>query len=75
MGLRSPLETFPPEEEVVPCSPSVPDILEQDQEQENHLGTDEESSKESSLQSSLPDSSVTELGGKMASTGIGAGMF
>ncbi|KAF1380842.1 hypothetical protein PFLUV_G00168200 [Perca fluviatilis] len=67
MGLRSPVGTFPPEE--FPGFTSVPDMLEQD---ENHLGTDEESSKESSLQSSLHDSSLTELGGRMASTAIGA---
>ncbi len=66
MGLRSPVGAFSPEE--FPSTPSVPDMPEQD---ENHLGTDEESSKESSLQ----DSSLTELGEKMASTGIGAGMF
>ncbi|XP_037615630.1 NHS-like protein 2 isoform X2 [Sebastes umbrosus] len=67
VGLRSPVGAFPPEE--FPGCPSVPDMLEQE---ENHLGTDEESSKESSLQSSLQDSSLTELGGKMASAGIGA---
>ena len=70
MGLRSPVGKFSPEE--FPSSPSVLDMLEQD---ENHLGTDEESSKESSLHSSLQDSFLTELGGKMASTEIGAGMF
>ncbi|KAJ4949462.1 hypothetical protein JOQ06_020977 [Pogonophryne albipinna] len=67
VGLRSPVGTFSPEE--FPSSPSVLDMLEQD---ENHLGTDEESSKESSLHSSLQDSFLTELGGKMASTEIGA---
>ncbi|XP_070711293.1 NHS-like protein 2 [Pempheris klunzingeri] len=67
VGLRSPLGTFSPEE--FPSTPSVPDMPDQD---ENHLGTDEESSKESSLQSSLHDSSLTELGGKMASTGLGS---
>ncbi|XP_033465202.2 NHS-like protein 2 isoform X1 [Epinephelus lanceolatus] len=69
VGLPSPVGAFPPEE--LPGSPSVPDMLEQD---ENHLDdkSEEESSKESSLQSSLQDSSLTELGGKMASTGIGA---
>ncbi|XP_051800049.1 NHS-like protein 2 isoform X2 [Acanthochromis polyacanthus] len=67
VGLRSPVGTFPPED--IPTAPSVPDMMEQD---ENHLGTDEESSKESSLQSSLQDSSLTELEGKMAGTGIGA---
>ncbi|XP_027143347.1 NHS-like protein 2 [Larimichthys crocea] len=67
VGLRSPVGTFCPEE--FPSTPSVPDMLEQD---ENHLGTDEESSKESSLQSSLQDSSLSELGEKMSSTGIGA---
>ncbi|XP_029311272.1 NHS-like protein 2 [Cottoperca gobio] len=67
VGLQSPVGTFSPEE--FPSSPSVLDMLEQD---ENHLGTDEESSKESSLHSSLQDSSLTELGGKMASTRIGA---
>ncbi|XP_037335715.2 NHS-like protein 2 isoform X2 [Pungitius pungitius] len=48
-------------------SPSVPDVLEQD---ENHLGMDEDSSKESSLHSSLHDSSLTELEGKMAGAEI-----
>ncbi|XP_072233053.1 NHS-like protein 2 isoform X1 [Leuresthes tenuis] len=67
VGLRSPVGAFPPD--YIPTSPSVPDMSEQD---ENHLGTDEESSKESILQSSLQDSSLTELGGKMASTGIGS---
>lgn len=64
VGLRSPVGTFPPED-IPAIAPSVPDATEQD---ENHLGTDEESSKESSLQ----DSSLTELEGKMAATGIGA---
>ncbi|XP_077962219.1 NHS-like protein 2 isoform X3 [Gasterosteus aculeatus] len=50
-------------------SPGVPDMLEQD---ENHVGMDEDSSKESSVHSSLHDSSLTELEGKMAGAGIGA---
>ncbi|KAM6960086.1 NHS-like protein 2 isoform 2-T2 [Tautogolabrus adspersus] len=62
VGLRSPVGAFSPEE--FPSAPNVSDMLEQE---ENHLETDEESSKESSLQ----DSSLTELGGKMANTGIG----
>lgn len=53
-------------------SPGVPDMLEQD---ENHVGMDEDSSKESSVHSSLHDSSLTELEGKMAGAGIGAGGF
>ncbi|CAJ1085835.1 NHS-like protein 2 isoform X1 [Xyrichtys novacula] len=61
VGLRSPVGALSPEE--LPSTPNIPDMPEPD---ENHLGTDEESSKESSLQ----DSSLTELGGKMASTGI-----
>lgn len=61
MGLRSPVGAFPPED--LPNSPSVPEMPEQD---ENHLGTDEESSKESSLQ----DSSLTDMEGKMATTAI-----
>lgn len=69
MGLRSPVGSFPPDD--IPNTTSVLDMPDQD---ENHLGTDEDSSKESSLQSSLQDSSLTELEGKMASTGIGAGM-
>lgn len=63
VGLRSPVGAFPPED--IPSAPSPIDNPERD---ENHLGTDEESSKESSLQ----DSSLTELEGKMAGTGIGA---
>ncbi len=66
MALRSPVGTFSPEE--FPSTPGVPDMPELG---ENHLETDGESSKESSLQ----DSSLTELGDKMSSTGIGAGMF
>ncbi|XP_071315041.1 NHS-like protein 2 isoform X2 [Trachinotus anak] len=62
VGLRSPVGTFPPDD--IPSAPYMP---EQD---ENHLGTDEESSKDSSLQSSLQDSSLTELEGKMASSTI-----
>ncbi|XP_034532960.1 NHS-like protein 2 [Notolabrus celidotus] len=58
VGLRSPVGAFSPDDFPIP-----PDMSEQD---ENHFGTDEESSKESSLQ----DSSFTELGEKMASTGI-----
>ncbi|XP_041635612.1 NHS-like protein 2 isoform X2 [Cheilinus undulatus] len=61
VGLRSPVGAFSPDE--FPSTPNVPDMPEQE---ENHLGTDEESSKESSLQ----DSSLTELGEKMANTGI-----
>ncbi|XP_038586706.1 NHS-like protein 2 isoform X2 [Micropterus salmoides] len=56
VGLRSPVGAFSLEE--FPSTPSAPDVPEQD---ENHMGTDEESSKESSLQSSLQDSSLTEL--------------
>ncbi|KAM9836898.1 NHS-like protein 2 [Aulostomus maculatus] len=67
VGLQSPIGAFPPED--IPCAPGVPEMLEQD---ENHLVIDEDSSKESSLQSSLQDSSLTELEGRMASTGIGA---
>lgn len=70
MGLQSPVGVFPPDD--IPSSSSVPDMPE---ENENHLGTDDESSKDSSLQSSLQDSSLTELEGKMASTRIGAGMI
>ncbi|KAM8899028.1 NHS-like protein 2 isoform 2-T2 [Spinachia spinachia] len=44
-------------------SPGVPDVLEQD---DNPFGIDEDSSKESSVRSSL-----TELEGKMAGAGIG----
>ncbi|XP_074555217.1 NHS-like protein 2 isoform X2 [Halichoeres trimaculatus] len=61
VGHRSPVGALSPEE--FPSTPNVSDMPEQE---ENHFGTDEESSKESSLQ----DSSLTELGGKMASTGI-----
>ncbi|XP_042256602.1 NHS-like protein 2 isoform X2 [Thunnus maccoyii] len=67
VGLRSPVGAFPPED--IPTTPNVPEMPEQD---ENHFGTDEDSSKESSLQSSLQDSSLTELEEKMTSTGIGA---
>lgn len=70
VGLRSPVGAFPPED--IPTTPNVHEMPERD---ENHLGTDEDSSKESSLQSSLQDSSLTELEGKMTSTGIGAGVF
>lgn len=66
MGLRS---SFAPDD--ILTGASGLDMSEQD---ENHLGTDEDSSIESSLQSSLQDSSLTEIGEKMASTGIGAGM-
>lgn len=68
VGLRSPVGAFPLED--IPTAPSATDNPERD---ENHVGTDEESSKDSSLQSSLQDSSLTELEGKMAGTGIGAG--
>ncbi|XP_053199136.1 LOW QUALITY PROTEIN: NHS-like protein 2 [Scomber japonicus] len=68
VGLRSPVGAFPPED-IPTTTPNVPEMPEQD---ENHLGTDEDSSKESSLQSSLQDSSFTELEGKMAAIGIGA---
>lgn len=51
--------------------PSVPEMPEQDA---NQLATDEDSSKESSLQSSLQDTSLTELEEKLFSTGIGSGM-
>ncbi|XP_076027740.1 NHS-like protein 2 [Genypterus blacodes] len=67
MGLRSPVGACPPED--IPIALSMTDNPERD---ENHLGTDEESSKDSSLQSSLQDSSLTELEGKMATAGIGA---
>ncbi|KAM9425392.1 NHS-like protein 2 [Pholidichthys leucotaenia] len=68
VGLRSPVGSLPPEDLLTtPDVPDMPDI-----QNENHVGTDEENSKESSLQSSLQDSSLTELDGKMASTGIGA---
>ncbi|XP_018559316.1 NHS-like protein 2 isoform X2 [Lates calcarifer] len=67
VDLRSPVGVFPPDD--IPSAPTVPDMPEQD---ENHMGTDEESSKESSLQSSLKDSSLTELEGKMANAQIGA---
>ena len=70
VGLRSPVGTFPPDD--LPSTPCVPDMPELD---ENHLEPDEESSKESSLQSTVQDSSFTELEGKMAGTGIGAGVF
>ncbi|XP_029944383.1 NHS-like protein 2 isoform X2 [Salarias fasciatus] len=63
VGLRSPVGAFPPED--LPSSPGAPETPEQD---ENHLGTDEESSKESSLQ----DSSLTETEGKTAGAGIAA---
>ncbi|XP_026208850.1 NHS-like protein 2 isoform X2 [Anabas testudineus] len=66
VGLQSPIGAFPPED--IPIAASVPDMPEED---ENHLGTDEDSSKESSLQSSLQDSSLTELERKMASTSMG----
>lgn len=69
VGLRCPVGVFPPDENT--AAPGVPELPEQD---ENHLGTDEDSSKESSLQSSLQDSSLTELEGKLVSTGIGSGM-
>uniref|UniRef100_A0A087XML4 NHS-like 2 n=1 Tax=Poecilia formosa TaxID=48698 RepID=A0A087XML4_POEFO len=67
VGLRSPVGAFAPDD--MPASSTGLDMSEQD---ENHLGPDEDSSKESSLQSSLQDSSLTEIGEKMASTGIGA---
>lgn len=67
VGLRSPLGAFPPDD--TPGSPSAPDLPEED---ENYLETEEDSSKESSLQSSLQDASLTELENKMACTGIGA---
>lgn len=63
MGLQSPEVAFIPEE--FPGT-SVPDMLEP---YENHLGMDEDSSKESSLQ----DSAIIELEGKLACTGIGEG--
>ncbi|XP_029382778.1 NHS-like protein 2 [Echeneis naucrates] len=63
VGLRSPVGASPPDD-----IPGVPDMPEQD---ENHLGTDEDSSKESSLQSSLQDSSLTDLEGKVPSAAIG----
>uniref|UniRef100_A0A8C2XQG3 NHS like 2 n=1 Tax=Cyclopterus lumpus TaxID=8103 RepID=A0A8C2XQG3_CYCLU len=63
VGLRSPGGTFPPEE--FHGSPGVPEMPEQD---EDHLEIYEESSKESSLH----DSSLTELEWKMGSTEIEA---
>lgn len=59
--LQSPV-TFLPED--LPVT-SVPSTLEPDK---NYLGTDGESSNESSLQSSLQDSAIMELEGKMSST-------
>ncbi|XP_068164068.1 NHS-like protein 2 isoform X2 [Antennarius striatus] len=67
VGLQSSGVPFLTEE--LPSTPSVPDTP---GHLENHLGTDEESSKESSLNSSLQDSSLTELEGKMATAGIGS---
>ncbi|KAM4565140.1 NHS-like protein 2 isoform 2-T2 [Fundulus diaphanus] len=67
VGLRSPVGACTPDDGL--ASSGGPDGFGQD---ENHFGTDEDSSKESSLQSSLQDSSLTELGEKMAVTGIGA---
>ncbi|XP_068612091.1 NHS-like protein 2 [Brachionichthys hirsutus] len=66
VGLQSSGVPFYTEE--FPCAPSVPGML---GHLKNHLGTDEESSKESSLHSSLQDSYLTELEGKMATAGIG----
>ncbi|KAM9400677.1 NHS-like protein 2 [Salvelinus alpinus] len=57
-ALRSPVGAFPPEE-----------IPGKEENQENHLGTDEESSMESSLQ----DCSLTDLEGRMATVEIGTG--
>lgn len=70
VGHPSPVGAFSPEE--FPSTSRVPDVPDQD---ENHLPPPQEGSKDSSLQLSLHDSSLTELGGKMASTGIGSGMF
>ncbi|XP_056884058.1 NHS-like protein 2 isoform X2 [Takifugu flavidus] len=63
VGLQSHV-TFSPEDF---SSTSVPSML----EPENHLGTDGESSNESSLQSTLQDSAIMELEGKMSSTIFG----
>lgn len=63
VGLQSPEVAFVPEG--FPGT-SVPYMLEPD---ENHVGMDEDSSKESSLQ----DSAIIELEGKLACTGIGEG--
>ncbi|XP_045075463.1 NHS-like protein 2 [Coregonus clupeaformis] len=51
VALRSPVGAFPPED--------IPG------KEENHLGTDEQSSMESSLQSSLQDCSLTDLEGRI----------
>ncbi|XP_064787214.1 NHS-like protein 2 isoform X2 [Oncorhynchus masou masou] len=59
-ALRSPVGASPPEE-----------IPGKEENQENPLGTDEESSIESSLQSSLQDCSLTDLEGRMATVEIG----
>nr|XP_046174453.1 NHS-like protein 2 isoform X1 [Oncorhynchus gorbuscha] len=61
-ALRSPVGASPPEE-----------IPGKEENQENHLGTDEESSMESSLHSSLQDCSLTDLEGRMATVEIGTG--
>ncbi|XP_037544304.1 NHS-like protein 2 [Nematolebias whitei] len=67
VSLRSPVAVFTQDENIV--TSSVPEMPEQDA---NQLATDEDSSKESSLQSSLQDTSLTELEEKLFSTGIGS---
>lgn len=67
VGLQSHV-TFSPEDF---SSTSVPSMLEPER---NHLGTDGESSNESSLQSTLQDSAIMELEGKMSSTIFGEGV-
>lgn len=69
VSLRSPVGVFTQDETIV--TSAVPEMPEQDV---NQLATDEDSSKESSLQSSLQDTSLTELEEKLFSTGIGSGM-
>lgn len=65
VGLQSPAVALSAEEFPSIPNPNMPEL------DENHFETDEESSKELSLQSSLQDSSLTELEEKMASTEIG----
>lgn len=66
LGLQSHI-TFSPED--FPGT-SVPISLEPEK---NHLGADGESSNESSLRSSLQDSAIMELEGKMSNTVFGEG--
>ncbi|KAF6730645.1 NHS-like protein 2 [Oryzias melastigma] len=61
--LRSPTAAFAPDDISSQASETLSD------QDKNHVGTDEDSSKESSLQ----DSSLSELGEKISSTGIGSG--